>query len=119
MRPLRDQVLRATSASALWVLFGAVAVVLLIACANVANLFLVRGERRQRDLAVRTAMGAGRAQLIRAQMAEALVVAALAGALATLVAWVSVPLFLRVAPAYLPRIGRRGSLLRHARSSPR
>ena len=60
----------------LWVLLGAVAIVLLIACANVANLFLVRAEGRQRDLAVRRAIGAARAQLVRSQMAEALVVAA-------------------------------------------
>ena len=61
----------------LWVLLGAVAIVLLIACANVANLFMVRAEGRQRDLAVRRAIGAARGQLIRSQMAEALVVAVL------------------------------------------
>ena len=66
-------------AGPLWVLFGAVGIVLLIACANVANLFMVRAERRQRELAVRRAIGAGRGQLFRSQMAEALVVAVLAG----------------------------------------
>src|SRR5690606_22422653 len=59
----------------LWVLLGAVGIVLLIACANVANLFLVRAERRQRDLAVRRAIGGARAHLVRSQMAEALVLA--------------------------------------------
>ena len=107
VRTLREQVFGNTS-SALWVLFGAVAVVLLIACANVANLFIVRGERRQRELAVRRAMGAARGQLIRAQMAEASVVAVLAGAVAMLVAWVGVPVFLRAAPAYVPRMGDVG-----------
>ena len=60
----------------LWVLFGSVGLVLLIACANVANLFLVRAEGRQRDLAVRRAIGAARGELFRSQMAEAVVVAA-------------------------------------------
>ena len=55
----------------LWVLLGAVGIVLLIACANVANLFMVRAEGRHRDLAVRRAIGASRSQLVRLQMAEA------------------------------------------------
>ena len=92
-------------AGPIWILFGSVAVVLLIACANVANLFLVRAERRQRELAVRRAIGAGRLQLFRAQITEALVVALLAGALAMVLAWVSVPLYLRFVPPDVPRIG--------------
>ena len=78
---------------------------LLIACANVGNLFLVRAERRQRELAVRRAIGAGRLQLFRAQITEALVVALLAGALAMVLAWVTVPLYLRFVPPDVPRIG--------------
>jgi predicted permease len=89
----------------LWVLFGSVAVVLLIACANVGNLFLVRAERRQRELAVRRAIGAARWALFRAQISEAVVVALLAGALAMALAWVSVPLYLRYVPPNVPRIG--------------
>jgi putative ABC transport system permease protein len=89
----------------IWILFGAVAVVLLIACANVANLFLVRAERRQRELAVRRAIGAARLQLFRSQITEALVVALLAGALAMVLAWVSVPLYLEFVPPEVPRIG--------------
>ena len=99
----------------IWILFGAVAVVLLIACANVANLFLVRAERRQRELAVRRAIGAARLQLFRAQITEALVVALLAGALAMVLAWISVPLYLKFVPPNVPRIGevtvRGGTLL--------
>ncbi|MGD2068289.1 MAG: ABC transporter permease, partial [Gemmatimonadota bacterium] len=77
---------------------------LLIACANVANLFIVRGEHRALDLAVRRALGASRRLLIRVQMAEALVIAGLAGMLAVVLAWASVPLFLAVAPADVPRL---------------
>jgi predicted permease len=92
-------------AGPLWVLFGAVAIVLLIACANVGNLFLVRAERRQRELAVRRAIGAARWALFRGQISEAAVVALLAGALAMVLAWVSVPLYLKFVPPEVPRIG--------------
>ena len=78
VRTLQEQLLGGI-ARPLWVLLGAVAIVLLIACANVANLFIVRAEGRQRDLVVRRAIGAARRQLIQSQMAEAVVVAALAG----------------------------------------
>ena len=97
VRPLDEQLLGDVSGP-LWVMLGSVGIVLLIACANVANLFIVRAERRRRALAVRTALGAGRAQLIRSLMSEALVVALLAGALAVLLAWVGVPIFLSAAP---------------------
>ena len=103
VRPLEEELLGAV-ARPLWVMLGAVGIVLLIACANVANLFLVRCERRLRDLAVRRALGATRGQLIRTQLAEAIVVAALAGALALLLAWATVPLLLRAAPADVPRL---------------
>jgi predicted permease len=86
------------------VLLSAVAIVLLIACANVANLFTVRAEGRQRDLAVRRAIGAGRAQLIRLQLSEAVVVAAAAGLLAVALAFLALPAFLRVVPPGIPRL---------------
>ena len=104
MRPLDEQLLGGVSRP-LWVLFGAVAIVLLIACANVANLFMVRAEGRQRDLAVRRAIGAARGQLIRLQMSEALVVAVFAGLLAVGLAYLTLPVFLRAAPDGIPRIG--------------
>jgi predicted permease len=91
-------------AGSLWVLLGAVGIVLLIACANVANLFMVRAEGRQRDLAVRRAIGAGRPALIRSQMSEALVVAGAAGVIATALAWAGLPVLLRFAPQNVPRL---------------
>jgi putative ABC transport system permease protein len=104
VRPLEEQLVGQV-AGPIWVLFGSVAVVLLIACANVGNLFLVRAERRQRELAVRRAIGAGRLQLFRAQITEAMVVALIAGVVAMVLAWVSVPLYLRFVPPDVPRVG--------------
>lgn len=103
VRPLTDQLFGGVS-RALWVLLGSVAIVLLIACANVANLFMVRSERRGRDLAVRRAVGAGRYRLIRSQMSEAIVIAGVAGIVAVALAWATVPLFLQAAPPDIPRL---------------
>ena len=103
VRPYRDDLLGSVSRP-LWVLLGSVLVVLLIACANVGNLFMVRAESRQRDLAVRRAIGASRGQLVQSQMAEAIVIAASAGALAMLLAYVTLPAFVRAAPPRIPRI---------------
>ena len=66
----------------LWVLLGAVGIVLLVACANIANLFLVRAEGRQQELAIRTALGASRIQVVGALLAEAAALSAGAGVLA-------------------------------------
>jgi predicted permease len=103
VRPATDQVLGAV-ARPLWVLLGAVAIVLLIACANVANLFMVRAEGRQRDLAVRRAIGAARRELVRLQLSESIVVAGLASGFALVFAIVTLPAFLRAAPPGIPRI---------------
>jgi predicted permease len=103
VRPLLDEML-GPAARSLWILFAAAGIVLLIACANVANLFMVRAEGRHRDLAVRRAIGASRAQLVRLQMAEALVAALLGGLLAVLLAAASLPALLRAAPAGIPRL---------------
>ena len=86
-------------ATGLWILLGAVGVVFLIACANVANLFTVRATGRRRDLAVRRALGAGRGGLVRSQMAEAWLLAAAGGATGALIAWAGVPLLVRAAPS--------------------
>jgi predicted permease len=106
--PILDRIIGPTTRTSLWVLLGAVSVVLLIACANVANLFMVRHEGKHRELAVRHALGAGRAQLMRLQMAEALLVALPAGVLAVMLAAMTLPLFLRAAPEGIPRLAQVG-----------
>jgi putative ABC transport system permease protein len=103
VQPLADRIL-GTSARPLWVLFGAAGFVLLIACANVANLFMVRADGRQREMAVRQAIGAQRTQLLRVLMAEVLLVAVAAGAVAIAFAKMTLPVFLRTAPPGLPRL---------------
>jgi putative ABC transport system permease protein len=89
---------------ALLVLLGAVAFVLLIACVNVANLLLVRGEDRKQEMGVRTALGANRSRLVRLLFAETLVLASSGGALGIAVAWSAIGVLRGVAPADLPRI---------------
>ncbi|HET6603587.1 MAG TPA: ABC transporter permease [Xanthomonadaceae bacterium] len=107
LRPLEEQLL-GPFARPLWVLLGAAGLVLLIACANLANLLLVRADTRHRELAVRHALGAGRRQLLRLQLAEALLVALMAGALAVVLAWMSLPAMLALAPQGVPRLDRIG-----------
>jgi putative ABC transport system permease protein len=106
--PVLDRIIGPTLNTSLWVLLGAVTVVLLIACANVANLFMVRAEGRRRDLAVRHAIGASRVQLVRLQMAEAFLVALAAGVLAVALCAITLPLFLRAAPEGIPRLALVG-----------
>ena len=89
---------------AILALMGAVIFLLLIACSNVANLFLVRASLRGRDLAVRTAMGASWWRLARQMLAEALLVSAAGSALGFGLAWAGVHELLAVAPANLPRL---------------
>lgn len=107
VRTLEDELLGNYSGP-LWVLLAATCLVLLIACANVANLFLVRIEGRHQEMAVRRAIGAARGQLMRLHMAEAIVVAALAAVVAVVLAVAALPIFLRAAPARIPRLDEVG-----------
>lgn len=103
VRTLEEQIV-GRSATAIWIVFGTVGIVFLIACANVANLFTARAESRRRDIAVRQALGAGRAGLIRSLMAEALVLAGAGAVGGTLIAAGLVPLFVRSAPEGVPNL---------------
>jgi putative ABC transport system permease protein len=98
----------------LWILFGAVGCVLLIACANVANLLLVRAAGRSREFAVRAALGASPGQLMRQLLAENLLLALAGGVSGCLVALWSVEALLALSPADLPgaeQIGVNGRVL--------
>ena len=90
--------------TALWLLLAAVGAVLLIGCVNLANLQLARAVSRERELAVRAALGASRDRLVGAALADSLVLAVIGGALGILLSFVGVQFFVAAAPKDLPRI---------------
>lgn len=103
IRPLAKDVIGDTGPM-LWVLLGTVGIVLLIACANVANLFLVRAEGRQQELAVRAALGASGNRLAGELLTESLSLGLAGGALGVVLASLGIRLLVAIAPEGLPRL---------------
>jgi predicted permease len=103
VRPLIEDVV-GDIRNVLWILLGTVGIVLLVACANVANLFLVRAEGRQQELAIRTALGAKRSQVVAELLSEALTTSLAGGALGLALAFAGIRLLRALNPAQLPRL---------------
>ena len=107
VQPLKQEVV-GDIRSMLWVLMGTIGLVLLIACANVANLLLVRAEGRQQELAIRAALGAGWGRIARELLLESVTLSVLGGGLGLALAYGALKLLVAKGPATLPRLAEIG-----------
>jgi putative ABC transport system permease protein len=111
VRTVRDQIVNDDTKQSLLIYGGAVSFVLLIACANVANLLLVRATGRRREIAIRAAIGGSRGRIIRQLLTESVVLSLAGGVLGLFVGWAGIRALLSINTAGLPRVGENGAFV--------